>query len=167
MHGDANVSSTAGGNAVDITTMNNTDVNSSQYTSSVSIFSDLGARVTNVDGSVDVQGQSTCNSTQVSTDPSVSAVNSYQECQAVDPTSSVYVDTYNIGGDVNISNLAAGNSFEEDTNAPYAPIVNQQLNASNVNANTTAHVANVAGTVNVTATAIGNTAQMIHYGTGN
>ena len=167
VHGDANVSSTAGGNAVDITTMNNTDVNSSQYTSSASIFSDLGARATNIDGSLDVQGQSTCNSTQVSTDPSVSAVNSYQECQAVDPTSSVYVDTYNIGGDVSISNLAAGNSFEEDTNAPYAPIVNKQLNASSVNANTTAHVANVAGTVNVTATAIGNTAQMIHYGTGN
>ena len=162
--GDANVSSTAGGNAVDITTMNDTHVESSQFTSSVDISSDLGARVTNVDGSVSVQGQATCNSTQVSTDPNITQVNSYQECQAKDPTSQAYVDADSIGGDFTVANQAIGNAFEEDTNAPNAPIKTQQLNASSVNANTTVHVSNVAGTVNVSGTAIGNNAQIVHYG---
>lgn len=163
--GDANIGSTAGGNAIDITTMNDTHVQNSQYTSSVSIFSDLGTSANNVNGSLTVQGQATCNAAQVSTDPNITQVSSTQNCQAVDPNSSVYVDATNIGGDVSISNLAAGNTFEEDTNAPNAPIQTRQINASSINANTTANVSNVAGTVNVQATAVGNTAEIVHYGT--
>lgn len=144
--------------------MNNTNVQNNQYTSSVDISSDLGARVTNVDGNVSVTGQATCNSASISTDPSYAQVNSYQECQAKDPNSMAYVDSSNVGGDFSVTNTSAGNAFEEDTNAPYAPINTQQLNASNVNASTTVHVANVAGTVNVSSTAIGNNAQIIHYG---
>src|SRR5580693_6901971 len=144
--GGASVSSTAGGNAVDIVTMNDTHVDNSQYTSSVSIFSDLGA--------------------QVSTDPNVTQVNSNQNCQAVDPTSSVYVDSWNVNGNFTANNLAAGNSFEEDTNAPNGPVNTIQTNASSINANTTVHVANVAGAVNVSGTAVGNTAEIVHYGTG-
>jgi hypothetical protein len=167
VHGDTGISSTAGGNAVDITTMNDTRVQNDQYTSSVDIFSDLGASVTNVDGSVAVQGQATCNSTQVSTDPNLTQVDSNQECRAKDPTSSVNVFANDIGGDLSVSNLAAGNSFEEDTNAPNAPITTRQINASSINANTIANVANIGGSVNVTSTAVGNTAQIVHYGTGN
>ncbi len=163
--GDVGVGSTAGGNAIDITTMNDTHVTNSQYTSSVSIFSDLGTAANNINGSLVVQGQSTCNTAQVSTDPNITAVNSDQNCQAVDPTSSVYLDASNIGGDVSVSNLAAGNTFEEDTNAPNAPIQTHQLNASSINANTVANVANVAGSVSVQATAVGNSGQIVHYGT--
>ncbi len=143
--------------------MNDTHVQNDQYTSSVDVSSDLGARVTNVDGNVSVAGQATCNSAQVSTDPNVTQVNSYQECQAKDPTSQAYVDSSNVGGNLSVTNTAIGNAFEEDTNAPNGPVQTTQLNASNINANTTAHVANVAGTVNVTGTAIGNNAQIIHY----
>jgi hypothetical protein len=164
VHGDTGIQSTAGGNAVDITTMNNTSVDSSQYTSSVDIFSDLGAQVTNVDGSVGVQGQAICNSAQVSTDPSYTNVNSSQECRAIDPTSAANVAATNVSGDFSLANTAAGNSFEEDTNAPNANITTQQMNASNTLANTTANVMNVGGTVSVTSTSIGNTAQIVHYG---
>jgi hypothetical protein len=165
--GGAGIASVAGGNAVDITTMNDTRVKNDQFTSSVDIFSDLGARVDNVSGSVSVSGQATCNAAQVSTDPSYTQVDSNQECRAIDPTSAVNVDAQNVGGDLSVTNLAAGNSFQEDTNAPYAPITNNQINASNTTANTTAHIMNVAGTVNVTSTSVGNTAQIVHYGTGN
>jgi hypothetical protein len=165
--GGANVSSTAGGNAVNIVTMNDTHVDNSQYTSSVSIFSDLGAQVTNVNGDVNIQGQATCNDAEVSTDPNVTQVNSNQNCQAVDPNSSVYVDSWNVNGNFTANNLAAGNSFEEDTNAPNGPVNTIQTNASSINANTTVHVANVAGAVNVSGTAVGNTAEIVHYGTGN
>jgi hypothetical protein len=167
VHGDVGVQSTAGGNAVDITTMNDTQVQNDQYTSSVDIFSDLGASVHNVDGSVAVQGQATCNNTSISTDPNFTQVDSNQECRAKDPTSSMNVDAGNISGDLSVSNLAAGNSFQEDTNAPFAPITTRQINASSVNANTIANVANIGGSVSVTSTAVGNTAQIVHYGTGN
>ncbi len=160
---DVGVQSTAAGNAVDITTMNDTHVQNNQYTSSVDISSDEGARITNVDGNVSATSQAFCNSAQVSTDPNVTAVKSYQECQAVDPSSSAYVDSSNVGGNLSVANTAIGNAFEEDTNAPNGPVHTQQLNASNINANTTAHVENVAGTVSVTGTAIGNNAQIIHY----
>ena len=157
------IGSSAGGNSLDVTTMNDTHVQNSQFTSSVDISSDLGARVTNVDGSVSVAGQAVCNAAGISTDPNITQVNSYQECQAKDPTSQAYVDASNIGGDFQVTNLAAGNTFEEDTNAPNAPISTRQLNASAVNANTTVHVQNVAGTTNVQSTAIGNSAQIVHY----
>ena len=161
--GDVQIGSTAGGNALDVTTMNDTHVQNSQYTSSVDISSDLGARVTNVDGSVSVAGQAICNSAGISTDPNITQVNSNQECQAKDPSSQVYVDSWNVGGDFQVTNMAAGNTFEEDTNAPNAPITTRQLNASSVNANTTVHVQNVAGTTAIQSTAIGNSAQIVHY----
>ncbi len=160
---DVGIQSTAAGNAIDITTMNDTHVSNEQYTSSVDITSDLGARVTNVDGSVGIVGQADCNSAQVSTDPNITDVYSNQECQAKDPNSMAYVDANNIGGDFSVANTSVGNTFEEDTNAPNAPVETHQLNASNINASTTVHVSNVGGTVNVTSAAIGNNAQIVHY----
>ncbi|MBU6299092.1 MAG: hypothetical protein KGJ79_17205 [Alphaproteobacteria bacterium] len=164
---DVGVQSVAGGNAVDITTMNDTHVTNNQYTSTVDISSDLGARVTNVGGNVGIQGQASCNSAGVSTDPNITAINSTQQCDAVDPTSRAYVDSANIGGSFSLSNSATGNTFQADSNASNMPVNTLQINHSNVNAVTTANVFNVAGTVSVTSAAIGNNAQIVHYSTGN
>ena len=161
------VQSVAAGNVVDITTMNDTHVTNNQYVSSVDISSDLGARVTNVGGDVAIQGQAVCNSASVSTDPIVTAINSTQVCNAVDPTSMAYVDAANINGSFSLANSAVGNSFEADSNASNMPVSTTQVNTSNVNAKTTANVSNVAGTVSVTSAAIGNNAQIVHYSTGN
>ena len=162
---DVGVQSVAGGNAVDITTMNDTHVTNNQYTSTVDISSDLGAQVTNVAGNVGIQGQASCNSASVSTDPQVTAVNSKQQCDAVDPTSMAYVNSANVGGSFSLANSAVGNTFEADSNASNMPVNTLQINHSNVNALTTANVYNVAGTVSVTGAAIGNNAQIVHYTT--
>lgn len=163
--GDAAVQSTAVGNALDVTTMNDTSVTNNQYVSSVEIGSYLGTAVTNVTGSVTVTNQAICNSAAVSTDPALTAVTSTQVCDAVDPAASVYVDAANIGGSLTISNMAVGNSFEADTNATNMPVTNTQVNSSVVDATTTANVSKVTGSVSVTATAAGNTAQIVHYST--
>jgi hypothetical protein len=165
--GDVGIQSVAAGNVVDITTMNDTHVTNNQYVSSVDISSDLGARVTNVDGSVGIVNQAVCNSASVSTDPAITAVNNKQVCAAVDPDARAYVDANNIGGSFSLSNSAIGNTFEADTNAAYMPVNNAQTNLSSVNARTTANVSNVAGTVSVTSSAIGNNAQIVHYSTTN
>lgn len=155
--------SVAGGNAVDITTMNNTTVTNNQYVSSVSISSDLNANVTNTGGTVDLSSQAVCNSAGVSTDPAYTNVYSNQECNAKDPSAQLNANVANIGNDVSLASTAVGNSFEEDTNAQSSAIQNYQLNNSNVYATTNANVTNVAGNVSASATAIGNTAQIIHY----
>ena len=66
---DVGIQSAAAGNMLDVTTMNDTNVTTNQYTSSVDISSDLSASVTNVGGSVGIQGQAVCNAASVSTDP--------------------------------------------------------------------------------------------------
>jgi len=159
------VQSIAAGNALDVTTMNDTHVNNDQYASTIDISSDLGARVTNVGGDVAIQGQAVCNSASISTDPNITAITSKQQCDAVDPTSRAYVDASNIGGSFSLANSAVGNTFEADSNAQNMPVDTLQINHSNVNAVTTANVSNVAGTVSVTSAAIGNNAQIIHYST--
>ena len=157
--------SSATGNSLDVTTMNDTTVTNNQYVSSVDISSDLGASVTNVGGSVNIQGQAVCNAASVSTDPALTKVTSTQECDAVDPSSGTYVYAANIGGDLSVSNLAAGNTFEADTNATNMPVSTTQINRSSINAMTTATVSNVAGSVSVNSQAVGNSAQIIHYST--
>lgn len=159
------VQSVAAGNALDVTTMNDTHVTNNQYVSSVDISSDLGARVTNVGGDAAIQSQAVCNSASISTDPNVTAIKSTQQCDAVDPASRAYVDASNIGGSFSLANSAIANTFEADSNARNMPVDNTQINHSNVNAATTAHVSNVAGTVSVTSAAIGNNAQILHYST--
>ncbi len=163
---DVNVQSLAAANTLDVTTMNDTSVTSNQYTSSVDISSDLGAAVTNVGGNVTIQGQAICNSASVSTDPNVTKINNTQQCDAVDPTSGTYVYANGVGGDLRVSNLAAGNTFEADSNATNMPVNNLQINHANTAALTTANVSNIAGNVSVTSSAIGNSAQIVHYSTG-
>jgi hypothetical protein len=163
--GDVSVQSAAAGNVLDVTTMNDTTVNTNQYAASSEIGSYLGAAVTNVSGSVAVTGQAICNSAAVSSDPTLTAVNNTQVCNARDPSSTVYVDAANIGGSVSIANSAIGNTFEADSNATSMPISNTQVNTSASVAATTANVKNVSGTVAVGSTAVGNSAQIVHYST--
>jgi hypothetical protein len=161
--GNVSAASVAGGNAVDITTMSNTNVDNSQYVTSVDISANQSANVHNVNGEVDLQSQAVCNSASISMDPTSTNVASKQECDAVDPSASVTANVANIGNDVSISSTAVGNTFEEDTNAKYGNVATQQLNQSNMYSTVNANVANVAGNVSLTSTAIGNTAQIVHY----
>ena len=158
------VQGAAAGNLIDITTMNNTKVQNSQIVGpNAAIGSNVNTNVTNVWGSVGIPNQAVCNGASVSTDPTLTAVNSYQKCDASDPASAINTNVSNIAGDAVIQNSALGNSFEADSNAPNMPIVTQQYNnamsASTVNAN----VSNVGGSTSLTSSAIGNTAQIIHY----
>lgn len=162
---DVNVQSTAAGNSLDVTTMNDTQVTSQQIASGGDIDSELTTQVTNVNGTVNIQGQSACNSTSVSTDPNLTQTSSYQECDVPDPYSNVNATVSGVGGDVNIANTAVGNTFETDSNATNMPVNTNQVNRSSVTATTTANVSNVAGTVNVAGSAVGNSAQIIHYST--
>jgi hypothetical protein len=163
--GSVDVQSAAIGNMLDITTMNDTRVNSNQYVQAGEIGSYAGVAATNVRGDVSVSNQAVCNAASVSTDPAITAVTNLQQCNADDPSAVAYVDAINIGGSVSIANSAIGNSFEADTNAANMPINNTQVNTSPTVATTTANIKNVAGSVSVSASAIGNTAQVVHYST--
>ena len=61
---------------------------------------------------------------------------------------------------------ALGNTFQADSNAPNFPVFNRQLNSSGVISNMNVAAYNVGGTVGMSSSAIGNTAQIIHYNTG-
>lgn len=161
--GNVTGSAVSGGNAIDITTMNNTSVTNSQYVSSVSIGSALNANVQNSGGAVSLTSQAVCNSAGVSMDPTSTQVYSNQECNANDPSASLNATVTNAGNDVSLASAAIGNSFEEDTNAKHGAVQTYQINNSNVFANTNAEVQNVNGNVNASAAAIGNTAQIVHY----
>jgi hypothetical protein len=165
--GDVSSQSVAGGNSLDVTTMNDTTVNSSQYAQSGAIAADLNGNARQVSGDVDFSAQAFCNSASVSTDPSTVSVYSSQECHAYDPSAALNATVQDVGGNVSLAASAIGNSFEEDTNAPNAPIQNYQLNASNLASTVNSSVWNVKGSVNVQGAAIGNSAQIIHYSTGN
>lgn len=165
--GDVSGQSVAGGNSLDVTTMNDTTVTSEQYTQSGAIAADLNGNARAIGGDVDFSAQAFCNSASVSTDPSTVSVYSAQECHASDPSAALNATVQDAGGNVSIAASAIGNSFEEDTNAPNAPIQNYQLNDSNLASTLNASVWDVKGSVNVSGAAIGNSAQIIHYNTGH
>ncbi|HEY1711167.1 MAG TPA: hypothetical protein VGG10_23070 [Rhizomicrobium sp.] len=165
--GDFAAQSIAGGNAVDITTMQDTNVTNSQYTSSIDIGASLSANVKNVYGDATLSSQAFCNNASVSTDPTTTVVYSQQECQAQDPSASLSATVQNVGGGLSSSAVSLGNNFEEDTNAPNAPVQNYQLNASNVSAINNTNAYNVQGSVSIVGQAIGNNAQIVHYNIGN
>jgi hypothetical protein len=162
--GSVSGASVAGGNAVDITTMSNTDVTNNQYVSGVSISADVNAGVKNVSGAVDLSAQAVCNSASVSMDPTSTNVYSNQECDAKDPSAALNANVSNIGGDVSLASTAVGNSMEEDTNAKYGAVQNYQINNSAINSTNNATLNNINGNVSASATAIANTAQIVHYG---
>ncbi len=163
--GDVVVQGSGGGNSVEIVTFDDTHVKSTQDDESTNIGSDVNAQVANVGGSVSISGQAFCNSTDVSTDPAVTAVNSTQTCNASDPGSSVNATVNNVAGDVAIASSASGNIYTEDTNALSSPTRIIQNNASNVFSTVNATVHNVGGSVGVTSSAVGNSAQIVHYST--
>jgi hypothetical protein len=146
-------------------TFDDTHVTNTQTDESTNIGSDVNAQIANVGGGVSVSGQAFCNSTDVSTDPNVTAVNSTQTCHASDPGSTVNATVNNVGGDVAIASSASGNVFTEDTNALSSPTQLNQANTSNVFSTVNATVHNVGGSVGVTSSAIGNSAQIVHYST--
>ena len=167
MWGDYSAQSVAGGNSLDVTTMQDTSVTNNQYTQAGSIAADLNANARQVSGDVDLSAQAFCNNASISTDPTSTQVYSSQECHASDPSTAVNATVADVAGNVSVSGSSIGNSFEEDTNAPNAPVQNYQLNDSNLAATVNSSVWNVKGSVNIQGAAIGNSAQIIHYNTGN
>lgn len=167
MGGDVVGQSVAGGNAVDITTMNDTHVTNNQYNKSTTIDSTINAGVGNIGGSVGFSSQAVCNSAGVSTDPTVTAVNSNQECRSIDPSSTINANIAHVGGDIGLASHAVGNTFEADSNASNMPVTTNQINSSFVHSKVNANVANVGGGLSASSAAIANNAQIIHYSTGN
>jgi hypothetical protein len=164
--GDAVVQGAAGGNLMDITTMNNTMVNNSQIVGAgASIGSNINVGINNIGGSVGIQNQALCNGVSVSTDPTFASTRSYQECNAADPSSLINANVTNIAGDMAIQGSSLGNSFEADSNAPNMPIWNKQINNSTVASTVNANVYNIGGSTSLSSSAIGNTGQVIHYNT--
>ena len=164
--GDVVAQGSAGGNLIDITTMNNTRVQNSQIVGPNSnIGSNINLDTNNVWGSVGIQNQVLCNGASVSTDPVLTAVQSNQECHAQDPYSSIKTNISNLAGNAVIQGSALGNSFEADSNAPNMPIFSRQLNNSGVVSNVNANIFNAGGSVGLSSSAIGNTSQIIHYNT--
>jgi hypothetical protein len=162
--GDVSAQSVAGGNSLDVTTLNDTTLTNTQYNQSGAIAADLNASVRQVSGDVDLSAQAFCNSASISSDPNNVSVYSSQECHAADPSTDVNAAVQDVAGNVSVSGSSIGNSFEEDTNAPNANVQNNQLNDSNLAATVNASVWSVKGSVSVAGAAIGNSAQIIHYG---
>jgi len=164
--GDAVVQGAAGGNLMDITTMNNTMVNNSQIVGpGAAIGSNVVTNINNIGGSVGIQNQALCNGVSVSTDPTLASTRSYQECNAADPSSKINATVTNIAGDAVFQGSSLGNTFEADSNAPNMPIWNKQINNSTVASTVNANVYNIGGSTSLTSSAIGNTGQIIHYNT--
>ena len=164
--GDVIGQGSAGGNLVDITTMNNTRVDNSQIVGpGAAIGSNIDLDANQVWGSVGISNQVLCNGASVSTDPILTAVRSNQECHASDPASAINSRITNIAGDAVVQGSALGNSFEADSNAPNMPIFSRQLNNSIVSSTVNTHAYNVGGSVALGSSAIGNTSQIIHYST--
>ena len=161
------VQSAAAGNMIDITTMNNTRVQNSQIVGpAAAIDSNINTNVSNVWGSVGVSSQAICNGASVSTDPILTAVNSYQKCDASDPSASdqrqyqQYRRRCGGAGHGAGQQLRSGHQRARTCRSSPRQI-NNSMSASTVHAN----VSNVGGSTSLTSSAIGNTGQIIHYST--
>jgi hypothetical protein len=163
VNGDVNGGASATANAFQAVTMNNTIVNNSQYASGAAVGSDLNSQITNINGSVNLGNQVSCNNADVSTDPAYTVVNSKQQCAVGDPSQATNVFAAQIQNNVNVSGSVAANVYTEDTNAKYNYVNTNQLNQSAVNSTTNVQAYNVGGSVNVSSSAVGNTAQVVHY----
>jgi hypothetical protein len=164
--GDAVMQGAAGGNLMDITTMNNTMVNNSQIVGpGASIGTNIVGNINNIGGSVGISNQAVCNGVSVSTDPTLASTRSYQECNAADPSSMIKANVTNVYGDAVFQGSSLGNTFEADSNAPNMPIWNKQINNSTIASTVNANVYNIGGSTSMTSSAIGNTGQIVHYST--
>jgi hypothetical protein len=165
VNGDVVIQGQGAGNVLEAVTFDDTHVTSTQDAQSTNIGSTINAKVDGVGGSVSISGLAVCNSTDISTDPNVTAVNSKQTCNAQDPGSEINGTVRNVTGDVAVQSTAYGNTYTEDTNATNAPTHIQQTNTSSVFGTTNMKIQNVGGSVAVTASAVGNNAQVVHYST--
>ena len=163
VNGDVNGAAAATANAFQAVTFNNTVVDNNQYAAGAAVGSDLNAMTTNVNGSVNLSNTVACNAADVSTDPAYTVVNSKQECAVADPSQATNVFAAQVQNDVNVSGAVAANVYTEDTNASYNYVNTQQLNSSAVNSTTNVQTYNIGGSVNVSSSAVGNTAQVVHY----
>lgn len=164
--GDVVLQGTAAGNMIDITTLDNTRVNSSQYVGPESVIgSSVSLDANNVWGNVGIQNTAICNGAVVSTDPILTAVKNSQTCRSEDPYSTVNANVSNIAGNAVFQGSAIGNTFQADSNAPNFPVFNNQFNNSATISNMSVNAFNVGGSVGMSSSAIGNNAQIIHYST--
>jgi hypothetical protein len=163
--GDVVIQGQGAGNVLEAVTFDDTHVTSTQDDESTNIGSTINTNINGVGGSVSIQGTAVCNSTDVSTDPNVTAVDSMQYCGAQDPGSEINGKINNVAGDVAIASTAYGNTYTEDTNALNAPTHIVQTNTSNVFGTANVGVHNIGGSVGVTSSAVGNNAQVVHYST--
>jgi len=165
--GDVVAMGAAAGDIVDVITMDNTRAFNNQIVSnSATIGSNVALDANNVWGSVGVNNSSLCNGASVSTDPFLTSVKSYQECNARDTYTGTSAFVTNIGGNAVFQGSAISNSFEADSNAPNFLVFNKQINGSSAISNMAVNAFNVGGTIGMQSSAIGNTARVIHYNTG-
>jgi hypothetical protein len=164
IQGDFVGQSVAGGNALDVTTMQDSWVTTKQYTAGDATAT-LNGNVKNIGGSAQLTAQAFCNDANISTDPTTTDVYSEQECAAKDPSATMNATANNIGGDFQSASIAMANNFQEDTNAPNAPVQNYQINHSAVTATNNTNIYSVKGSAAVIGSAIGNNAQIVHYNT--
>ena len=164
--GDVVGQGAAAGNLLDVITMNNTRVTNDQTVGpGATIGSNIHMDVNKVWGSVGIQNQVVCNGASVSSDPTLTFVNSNQECHAGDPYSGINANIRNVAGDAVIQGSALGNSFESDSNAGSFGVTTRQLNNSANISNINSNVYNVGGSVGFSSCAIGNTSRIIQYNT--
>jgi len=161
--GNVTSTSSAAGNNLQVFTLNSATVNNSQYVGGVSIAADQNATVDNVGGTTTLSSQAVCNAADVSTDPKSTTVASSQVCDANDPSSYLNATVTNAGNDVSLSSQSIGNSYSEDSNAAVLTTLNNQVNNAAIAATTNAAVHSVYGNVTVSASAVGNNAQIIQY----
>lgn len=154
------------GNTVQILTMTDSQVSNSQVTKGA-VGSRLDANVKGINGDVSLQATTVCNAADISTDPTVTAVSSKQICASSDPSAAVNANVHDVNGFTTISASAIGNQIGIDSNAASFPVNNYQENKSGMYATVNASVGNVASGVSTTATAVGNSAQIVQYNTGN
>jgi hypothetical protein len=160
VHGDVDAHAAAVGNSVQIVTFADSIVTNDQ-SNDAAIGSNLHAKVGGVGGDVQLSATSVCNDADISTDPHLTSVKSWQYCGQADPSANVSANVSYAGG-VGITANAVGNQIQVDSNATRFPVNTTQINAGSVTSSINANVSHV-GSASVSASAVGNTAQIIHY----
>jgi len=161
VEGDAAAMAQAVGNTVNIFTMSNTYVDNHQVQNG-NVGAEVNLEAHGVGDDLLIGATALCNGAGVSTDPDITAVTSSQICGAKDPAAIVNANVSDVGGGVGIAAVAVSNQIQVDSNAKNFPIGSYQENRAGTYATVNATVSNV-GAVDLSASAIGNSATFIHY----
>ncbi|MEY4880268.1 MAG: hypothetical protein RJB62_1737 [Pseudomonadota bacterium] len=159
--GDAAAMAQGVGNTVNIFTMSNTYVDNNQVQIG-NVGAEVDIEATGVGGDLLIGATALCNGASISTDPDVTAVNSNQLCGAKDPSATVNADVSDVAGGVGIAAMAVSNQIQVDSNANNFPMNSYQENRAGTYATVNATISNV-GAVDLSSTAVGNSATFIHY----